>query len=54
MRDGVVKMARVNRSMELHFPSPFNRIFSVKKLKENPGCPEAKVIGTGCVQVRGT
>ena len=43
----VFKMARVNMSMELHFASPFNCIYSAKKLKEDPKYPEKEVMGTG-------
>ena len=43
----VFKMARVNMSMELHFASPFNCVYSAKKLKENPRYPETEVMGTG-------
>src|SRR5438105_7351537 len=35
----VFKMARVNMSMDLHFASPFNCVYSAKKLKENPRYP---------------
>jgi hypothetical protein len=35
-------MARVNMSMDLHFASPFNCVYSAKKLKENPRYPEPR------------
>ena len=31
----------------LHFASPFNCVYSAKKLKENPRYPETEVMGTG-------
>ena len=34
-------------SMLLHFASPFNCVYSAKKLKENPRYPETEVMGTG-------
>ncbi len=34
-------------SMPLHFASPFNCVYSAKKLKENPRYPETEVMGTG-------
>jgi peptide/nickel transport system substrate-binding protein len=43
----VFKMARVNMSMLLHFASPFNCVYSARKLKENPKYPETEVMGTG-------
>jgi peptide/nickel transport system substrate-binding protein len=33
--------------MDLHFASPFNCVYSAKKLKENPRYPETEVMGTG-------
>jgi peptide/nickel transport system substrate-binding protein len=43
----VFKLGQVNMSMELHFASPFNCVYSAKKLKENPRYPETEVMGTG-------
>src|SRR5581483_3606426 len=43
----IFRMARVNMSMELHFASPFNCVYSARKLKENPRYPETEVMGTG-------
>jgi peptide/nickel transport system substrate-binding protein len=43
----VFRMARVNMSMDLHFASPFNCVYSAKKLKENARYPETEVMGTG-------
>jgi peptide/nickel transport system substrate-binding protein len=43
----VFKMARVNMSMELHFASPFNCIYSAIKLKQDPKYPETEMTGTG-------
>jgi len=43
----VFKLGQVNMSMELHFASPFNCVYSAKKLKENPNYPETEVMGTG-------
>ena len=34
-------------SMPLHFASPFNCVYSAKKLNENPRYPETEVMGTG-------
>ena len=43
----VFTLGQVNMSMNLHFASPFNCIYSAKKLKENPRYPETEVMGTG-------
>ena len=43
----VFKLGQVNMSMLLHFASPFNCVYSAKKLKENPKYPETEVMGTG-------
>jgi peptide/nickel transport system substrate-binding protein len=43
----VFRMKQVNMSMDLHFASPFNCVYSAKKLKENPKYPETEVMGTG-------
>ena len=36
----VFKLGQVNMSMPLHFASPFNCVYSAKKLKQNPNYPE--------------
>ncbi len=41
----VFRLGQVNMSMLLHFASPFNCVYSAKKLRENPRYPE--VMGTG-------
>jgi len=41
----VFRLARVNMSMLLHFASPFNCVYSAKRLNENPRYPETP--GTG-------
>jgi len=43
----VFRLGQVNMSMLLHFASPFNCVYSAKKLKENPKYPETEVMGTG-------
>ena len=43
----VFKLGQVNMSMNLHFASPFNCVYSAKKLKQNPKYPETEVMGTG-------
>lgn len=43
----VFKLSKVNMSMALHFASPFNCVYSARKLKENPRYPETEVMGTG-------
>src|SRR6185295_2917475 len=43
----VFKLRQVNMSMLLHFASPFNCVYSAKKLKQNPRYPETEVMGTG-------
>jgi peptide/nickel transport system substrate-binding protein len=43
----VFKLKEVNMSMLLHFASPFNCVYSAKKLKDNPKYPETEVMGTG-------
>jgi peptide/nickel transport system substrate-binding protein len=43
----VFLLGQVNMSMLLHFASPFNCIYSAKKLEENPKYPETEVMGTG-------
>ena len=35
----VFKLSQVNMSMPLHFASPFNCVYSAKKLRENPRYP---------------
>jgi peptide/nickel transport system substrate-binding protein len=43
----VFKLGQVNMSMLLHFASPFNCVYSAKRLKEKPAYPATEVIGTG-------
>ena len=43
----IFKLGQVNMSMDLHFASPFNCVYSARKLKENPKYPETEVMGTG-------
>jgi peptide/nickel transport system substrate-binding protein len=43
----VFKLGRVNMSLLLQFASPFNCIYSARKLKENPRYPETEIMGTG-------
>jgi peptide/nickel transport system substrate-binding protein len=43
----VFKLGQVNMSMLLHFASPFNCVYSARKLKVNPRYPETEVMGTG-------
>jgi len=43
----VFRLSQVNMSMLLHFASPFNCVYSAKKLNENPKYPETEVMGTG-------
>jgi peptide/nickel transport system substrate-binding protein len=43
----VFRLGQVNMSMLLHFASPFNCVYSAKKLKENPRYPETEIMGTG-------
>jgi len=43
----VFKLSQVNMSMDLHFASPFNCVYSAAKLKQNPKYPETEVMGTG-------
>jgi peptide/nickel transport system substrate-binding protein len=43
----VFRLGQVNMSMLLHFASPFNCVYSAKKLRENPRYPETEVMGTG-------
>ena len=43
----VFRLGQVNMSMLLHFASPFNCIYSAKRLKANPKYPETEVMGTG-------
>jgi ABC-type transport system substrate-binding protein len=43
----VFELARVNTSMELHFASPFNCVYSARELKQDPKYPESEVMGTG-------
>jgi len=43
----VFRLGQVNMSMLLQFASPFNCVYSAKKLRENPRYPETEVMGTG-------
>jgi peptide/nickel transport system substrate-binding protein len=43
----IFKLGQVNMSMPLHFASPFNCVYSAKKLEGNPKYPETEVMGTG-------
>jgi peptide/nickel transport system substrate-binding protein len=43
----IFRLGQVNMSMLLHFASPFNCVYSAKKLKENPKYPETEIMGTG-------
>ena len=46
----VFRMKKVNASMELHFASPFNCVYSAAELAKDPAYPEKKVMGTGAFQ----
>ncbi|MBS0244862.1 MAG: ABC transporter substrate-binding protein, partial [Proteobacteria bacterium] len=46
----VFKMKRVNASMEIHFASPFNCVYSAAKLAKDPTYPAKEVMGTGAFQ----
>lgn len=46
----VFKMKKPNASMELHFASPFNCVYSAAKLAKDPRYPEKEVMGTGAFQ----
>src|SRR5437588_5509306 len=43
----VFRLRQVNMSMLLHFASPFNCVYSAKKLEQNPRYPETEIMGTG-------
>lgn len=43
----VFKMKAPNASMELHFASPFNCVYSAAELAKDPDYPAKKVMGTG-------
>ncbi|MFZ4806438.1 MAG: ABC transporter substrate-binding protein [Hyphomicrobiaceae bacterium] len=43
----VFKLSAPNASMMNNFASPFNCVYSAKKLAENPRYPETEVLGTG-------
>ena len=43
----VFKLKKANASMLNNFASPFNCIYSAKKLAENPRYPDTEVMGTG-------
>jgi len=47
----VFKMKQVNASMELHFASPFNCVYSAAELAKDPDYPAKKVMGTGAFQL---
>ncbi len=46
----VFKLSKVNASMELHFASPFNCVYSAAELAKDPAYPAKKVMGTGAFQ----
>ncbi|MDX2157183.1 MAG: ABC transporter substrate-binding protein [Hyphomicrobiaceae bacterium] len=46
----VFKMKKVNASMDLHFSSPFNCVYSAAELAKDPAYPSKKVMGTGAFQ----
>ena len=46
----IFKMKKVNASMELHFASPFNCVYSAAELAKDPDYPSKKVMGTGAFQ----
>lgn len=48
----VFKLKQANASMLNNFASPFNCIFSAKKLAENPKYPETEVMGTGAFKFK--
>jgi peptide/nickel transport system substrate-binding protein len=47
----VFKLSAPNGSMINNFASPFNCVYSAKKLAENPRYPEAEVMGTGAFKM---
>ncbi|MGE3914789.1 MAG: ABC transporter substrate-binding protein [Hyphomicrobiaceae bacterium] len=46
----IFKMSKVNASMELHFASPWNVVYSAAELAKDPDYPAKKVMGTGAFQ----
>lgn len=46
----IFRMKKVNASMELHFASPFNCVYSAAELAKDPAYPSKKVMGTGAFQ----
>ena len=46
----VFKLKEPNASMELHFASPFNCVYSAEELAKDPQYPSKKVMGTGPFQ----
>jgi peptide/nickel transport system substrate-binding protein len=48
----VFKLKKANASMQNNFASPFNCIYSAKKLAENPKYPETEVMGTGAFKFK--
>ncbi len=48
----VFKLSKANASMLNNFASPFNCIYSAKKLAENPKYPENEVMGTGAFKMK--
>jgi peptide/nickel transport system substrate-binding protein len=48
----VFKMSEPNATMINNFASPFNCIYSAKKLAENPKYPETEVFGTGAFKFK--
>ena len=46
----VFRLGRIDTSIELQFASPFNCVYSAKKLTEDPNYPAKQVMGTGAFQ----
>ena len=46
----VFKLSKPNASIELHFASPFNCVYSAAELAKDPQYPSKKVMGTGAFQ----
>lgn len=46
----VFKMKKANASMDLHFASPFNCVYSAAELAKDPAYPSKKIMGTGAFQ----
>lgn len=49
-RTVIFKLSQPNASMELHFASPFNCVYSAAELAKDPQYPAKKVMGTGAFQ----